>query len=50
VGKSVEVHCRRAGVLVNAIGEHIIRLAPPLILTAEQADLACAVLGEAIDA
>jgi acetylornithine aminotransferase len=50
VAKSVEVHCRRAGVLVNAIGEHIIRLAPPLILTAEQADLACAVLGEAIDA
>lgn len=48
VAKQVELHCRQAGVLVNAIGETVIRLAPPLILTAEQADTACAVLAEAV--
>jgi len=46
--KTVEATCRERGVLVNAIGDDIIRLAPPLILTAEQADHACTVLGEAI--
>ena len=46
--KVIETRCRNAGVLVNAIGDHVIRLAPPLILTAEQADQACTVLGEAI--
>jgi acetylornithine aminotransferase len=46
--KDVEVRCRRAGVLVNAIGDDVIRLAPPLILSEQQADAACAVLGEAI--
>lgn len=48
VAKSVEIACRRTGLLVNAIGENVIRLAPPLILTAEQADQACSILGEAI--
>lgn len=46
--KRVETTCRERGVLVNAIGEHVIRLAPPLILTHEQADHACSVLAEAI--
>ncbi|MEZ5118934.1 MAG: acetylornithine transaminase [Candidatus Nanopelagicales bacterium] len=46
--KEIETRCRQAGVLVNAIGDHVIRLAPPLILTAQQADYACTVLGEAI--
>jgi acetylornithine aminotransferase len=46
--KDVETRCRKAGVLVNAIGDHVIRMAPPLILTSEQADHACTVLGEAI--
>ena len=46
--KDVQARCQQAGLLVNAIGDHVIRLAPPLILTAEQADLACTVLGEAI--
>jgi acetylornithine/N-succinyldiaminopimelate aminotransferase len=48
--KKVEIRCREDGVIVNAIGEHVIRLAPPLVLTDEQADTACAVLGEAIGA
>lgn len=50
VAKDVEVRCRQAGVLVNAIGDHVVRLAPPLILTAEQADHASTILGEAISA
>jgi acetylornithine aminotransferase len=47
--KGVEARCRRAGVLVNAIGDQVIRLVPPLILTPEQADTAATVLAEAID-
>jgi acetylornithine aminotransferase len=46
--KSVEVRCRQAGVLVNAIGTDVVRLAPPLILDDDQADMACAAIGEAI--
>ena len=46
--KAVEVRCRQAGVLVNAIGDQVIRLVPPLILTEQQADQACTVLAEAI--
>ena len=46
--KTVEVRCRQAGVLVNAIGDQVIRLVPPLILTEQQADQACTVLAEAI--
>lgn len=50
IAKAVEARCREAGLLVNAIGDDLIRLVPPLILTAEQADEACAKLGEAIAA
>ncbi|MEZ5186906.1 MAG: acetylornithine transaminase [Candidatus Nanopelagicales bacterium] len=50
IAKAVETRCREAGLLVNAIGDDVIRLVPPLILTAEQADEACAKLGEAIAA
>ena len=46
--REVETRCREAGVLVNAIGDDVVRMAPPLILTSEQADHACTVLGEAI--
>ncbi len=46
--REVEAACRAGGVLVNAIGDDVIRLAPPLILTAEQADAAVTVLGEAL--
>ena len=40
IAKAVESSCRRDGVLVNAIGDSVIRLAPPLNLTHEQADRA----------
>ena len=34
------------GILVNAIGEHILRLVPPLIITKEEIDLFLNTLGE----
>jgi acetylornithine/N-succinyldiaminopimelate aminotransferase len=39
---------RAGGLLVNAIGEDVLRLAPPLTLTAEEADDAVARLGAAL--
>jgi len=48
IAKMVEADCRDRGLLVNAIGDSVIRLAPPLIVTAEQADRGCAVLAEAV--
>jgi acetylornithine/N-succinyldiaminopimelate aminotransferase len=39
---------RARGVLVNAIGDDVLRLAPPLILTAAEADDAVARLGAAL--
>ncbi|MBK6762031.1 MAG: acetylornithine transaminase [Micrococcales bacterium] len=48
--KAVEATCRDHGVLVNAIGEHVIRLAPPLVLTEEQADRACEIIATAVSA
>lgn len=48
IAKMVEADCRDRGLLVNAIGDSVIRLAPPLIVTAEQADRGCAVLAGAV--
>lgn len=47
--KAVEAAARAAGVLVNAAAPDVIRLAPPLILSAEQAAHGAAVLARAID-
>jgi acetylornithine/N-succinyldiaminopimelate aminotransferase len=41
---------RARGLLVNAIGDEVLRLAPPLTLTAEEADDAVARLGAALSA
>ena len=46
--KAVEQVCREEGLLVNAIGDDVIRMAPALNLTAEQADTAVSILGEAL--
>ncbi|MDQ1249315.1 MAG: acetylornithine/N-succinyldiaminopimelate aminotransferase [Actinomycetota bacterium] len=46
--KAVEVQARTHGVIVNAIGASVIRLAPPLNLTLDQADEAMAVLNAVI--
>lgn len=48
--RQVEVLARQEGVIVNAIGEAVIRLAPPLILTDDQVDLAMSALDTAIRA
>jgi acetylornithine/N-succinyldiaminopimelate aminotransferase len=46
---SAEAACRRAGYLVNAVQPDAIRLAPPLILTAAQADSFTAALAGILD-
>ncbi len=46
--KAVEIAAREGGALVNAIGTSVIRLAPPLVLSAEQADRAADILAAAI--
>ena len=46
---SVEAACRRAGYLVNTVQPDAIRLAPPLILAADQADSFTAALGGILD-
>ena len=48
IAKAVEAAAREAGVLVNAAAPDVIRLAPPLILTREQADHGIRVLAGAI--
>jgi acetylornithine/N-succinyldiaminopimelate aminotransferase len=48
VAAQVEAAARRAGVLVNAVQPDAIRLAPPLILTAPEADEAVAALSAAV--
>jgi acetylornithine/N-succinyldiaminopimelate aminotransferase len=45
----VEAACRRAGYLVNAVQPDAVRLAPPLILTAAQADSFTAALAGILD-
>jgi acetylornithine/N-succinyldiaminopimelate aminotransferase len=46
---AVEAACRRAGFLVNAVQPDAIRLAPPLILSAGQADEFLAALPGILD-
>ena len=50
IAKAVEAAARDAGVLVNAAAPDVIRLAPPLILTADEVAHGIAVLALAIDA
>ncbi len=49
VAPAVEVSARRHGYLVNAVRPTTIRLAPPLVLTAEQADAFAAALPAILD-
>lgn len=48
VAKAVEVACRERFLLVNAVAEDAIRLAPPLTVTADEVDLALAALADAL--
>jgi acetylornithine aminotransferase len=48
IAAHVEAAARQSGALVNAAAPDVIRLAPPLILSAEQADAAVAILTQAL--
>ena len=44
----VVAKARELGLLVNAIGERVVRLAPPLTVTDEEIDRASELLAEAV--
>ena len=44
----VVTKARELGLLVNAIGERVVRLAPPLTVTDEEIDRASELLAEAV--
>lgn len=46
VAKQVKADAEKAGLLLNAIGERVLRMAPPLVLTAEEADEAVGILAK----
>jgi acetylornithine/N-succinyldiaminopimelate aminotransferase len=46
--KPVQLACLEAGLVVNAVDDHTVRLVPPLILSAKEVDRAQATLNEAI--
>lgn len=46
IAKRVKADAENAGLLANAIGEHVIRLAPPLLVTRAQVDEAVSVLAK----
>ncbi len=50
VAAEVEAACRDRFLLVNAVGADVLRLAPPLIITPEEVDLALAGIAEALQA
>ena len=46
--KAIQQACLDAGLVVNAVDDHSIRLVPPLVITAAQIDRAGAILREAV--
>jgi acetylornithine aminotransferase len=50
IGHAVVAAARNAGFLINAPAADVLRLAPPLILSREQADAFVAALGDVLDA
>jgi 4-aminobutyrate aminotransferase len=46
----LEQQCFRRGLLVLTCGERSVRLAPPLVVTAEQADVAVGIVADALTA
>lgn len=50
IAKQVEVAARTAGILVNAPAADVLRLVPPLVITADQVKRACGVLAGVIAA
>ena len=50
VAKAVAAACLENGLIINAIGENIIRFLPPLVVTKEEVDQAVGILASAIRA
>lgn len=48
IGKAVFDRCLEAGLIINNVGDTILRLIPPIILTQQQADEGVAILEKAI--
>jgi acetylornithine aminotransferase/acetylornithine/N-succinyldiaminopimelate aminotransferase len=48
IAKRARVIAQEKGLLVGSIGDHVLRVAPPLIVTAEEAAQGAALLGESI--
>lgn len=48
IAKRAKVDAEAAGLLVNAIGEHVLRLAPPLVVSAAECDEAVAILRKCV--
>jgi len=46
--KAIQQACLDAGLVVNAVDDHSIRIVPPLVITADQIDRAGAILREAV--
>ena len=49
-GTPVVAACRERGLLVNCTQGNVIRLLPPLVITAQELDAALAILGDAFKA
>lgn len=50
VAKGVEAGCEQRGLVVNAVGADVVRLAPPLTVSADEVDRALVVLADTLDA
>jgi len=48
VAQKVAIECRERGLLLNAIGDHTVRLLPPLVLSEEAADEGCDIMESAL--
>jgi acetylornithine/N-succinyldiaminopimelate aminotransferase len=46
--KAIQQACLDAGLIVNAVDDHTLRLVPPLVITADQIDRAGSILREAV--
>ena len=48
VAGSVKSECARRGLLIASVGDQMLRLLPPLVLSTQQADRGLTILGEVI--
>ena len=50
IAKRAKIDAEAAGLLVNAIGDHVLRLAPPLVVTSDECDEATQILRKVVTA